>query len=132
VTDERLEEIREVNAQKKHGHADSAVRHCDELLREVDRLRSIGTPLARLDALGKWAEEVCGHPPLSAAPFEATIVEYFDRLRAELAAARENSARLKDALLSIRTQFSNEVMCEPVTHADITVQQFIDAAMAAK
>lgn len=40
----RVAEIRAINADKKWGHGESAVQHCDELLTEVDRLTD--APLA--------------------------------------------------------------------------------------
>lgn len=38
LTPERLGDIRDRNAGKAHGHFESAVSHCAELLREVDAL----------------------------------------------------------------------------------------------
>lgn len=56
---------------------------------------SPGTPLGRLAALSKWAEERCGHDPASGKPAETVILEYAEMMEDEL---DKTAAILGDAL----------------------------------
>ena len=54
-----------------------------------------GTPLAISDGLWKFAEEECGHNPLSARPALLTVIDWVQKAKVELADARLDTERLK-------------------------------------
>ena len=54
-----------------------------------------GTPLAISDGLWKFAEEECGHNPLSARPALLTVIDWVQKAKAELAEARAELAEAR-------------------------------------
>ena len=54
-----------------------------------------GTPLAISDGLWKFAEEECGHNPLSARPALLTVIDWVQKAKVELADARAELAEAR-------------------------------------
>jgi hypothetical protein len=78
VTRYRIEQIKQTNAGKAHGHIDSAVRHCAELIRALEESRQ---------ALAELANEASGF--LSVADVETHGHTNIAVLQLKIGAARE-------------------------------------------
>ena len=60
-----------------------------------------GTPLAISDGLWKFAEEECGHNPLSARPALLTVIDWVQKAKVELAAARAELAEARKRITEL-------------------------------
>lgn len=118
MTPARLEEIRELNAGKKRGHAESAVAHVSELLEEVARLRARAADLEGDLSVAKMAAQARVEGVTDRANAKIFEVETErDGLREQLAAAREGRALFKDALAHLVEEAGCSALVDSSGHA---------------
>jgi hypothetical protein len=67
-----------------------------------DADESPGTPMGRINAIGQFAEDRGLCSGVEAKPAEVFLMEAFDALRAELAAAREAYSTMRELVLRAR------------------------------